>query len=368
MEKLFDALVFFGLFQGLFLLIILLYGSRYRKRISVYLILLIVVLVTGLLGRTLLLLEIFGKEPRLITISEFSMMLFGPSFALFIRSSLHHKPINRRDIIHYLPAFVHIIYLIFYFILASDDLIEGRLASGELIRIVLAIGAIGLLVNYGYWIWSWRLFFQLKMRVKQELSHAVKSKFLFFFLIAIGICLTMWLVIFLVTIFNYELMTRLIYSFVWISLTWVVLFLGFYSFTQPEIFNLQILETKKYAKSKLSVSDIQRLKEELEGIMVQQRPYLNKRLLKTELSDLIDLSGPEMARLLNEGFGVSFFEFVNYYRIKEFIRLVESQRAKTLTFAGIAEEAGFNSKATFNKSFKDIMGKTPREYFAKKHA
>jgi AraC-like DNA-binding protein len=71
-----------------------------------------------------------------------------------------------------------------------------------------------------------------------------------------------------------------------------------------------------------------------------------------------------MARLLNEGVGMNFFEFVNYYRIKEFIELVESKKFKNFTFMAIASEAGFNSKSTFNKAFRDIMGKTPRQYFA----
>ena len=31
----------------------------------------------------------------------------------------------------------------------------------------------------------------------------------------------------------------------------------------------------------------------------------------------------------------------------------------------IAQEAGFNSKTTFNKSFKKIMGHSPSEYFSK---
>ena len=85
MEKLFASLVYFGLFQGLFLLTILIFGNQYRKRINGYLVFLVVVIVVGLLGRTLLLLEIFGYEPRLITISEFSMLLFGPAVALFVQ-------------------------------------------------------------------------------------------------------------------------------------------------------------------------------------------------------------------------------------------------------------------------------------------
>lgn len=365
MEKLFASLTYFGLFQALFLIAVLLSVPSYRKKVNGYLIFLISVLILGLLGRTLYLLEIFGNEPRLITISEFSILLFGPSFALFVRSSLDHKNFTLKDLLHYIPALIHVVYLVSYFILVSDDVITARLESGELLQIVLVLGAIGLVINFGYWSWSWVLLNQFKQRLKDELSHTIKSRFLSLFLIAIGICLIMWLTIFIVTVLNYELMARVIYSFVWISLTLVILFIGFYSFTDPELFNIKLVSEKiKYVHSKLSVSDIEKLKAELGEIMLKKRPYLNKKLMKAELSDLLGVSNPEMARLLNEGFGMNFFEYVNYYRIKEFINLAESEKLKSLTFAAIAEEAGFNSKATFNKAFRDIMGKTPREYFA----
>jgi len=365
MDKLFDSLTYFGLFQGLFLLTILIFGKQYRKQINGYLVFLIIVIVIGLLGRALLLLEIFGYEPRLMTISEFSILLFGPAFALFVRSSLKHLPFKKQDLLHFIPACLHIIYLIKYFILASDETLNSRYASGELIKIVLILGTIGLIVNIGYWVWSWMLLTNFKTKIVNELSYSIKSRFLTMFLIAIGICLAFWFTIILITFFEYELMARVIYNFVWISLTIIILFVGFHSFTQPELFNIEFGSAKtKYTQSKLKHEDIQSLKEVLEQLMQTKKPYLNKKLLKTELAELLGVNNPEMARLLNEGIGMNFFEFVNYYRIKEFIELVESKKFKNFTFMAIASEAGFNSKSTFNKAFKDIMGKTPRQYFA----
>ncbi len=365
MENLFASLVYFGLFQGLFLLTILIFGNQFRKQINRYLVFLITVVVIGLLGRTLLLLEIFGYEPRLITISEFSMFLFGPAFALFVRSSLQHKSFKKKDLLHFIPAVIHILYLIKYFILASDETINGRFASGELIRIVLTLGIIGLIINFGYWIWSWLMLSRFNSKMISELSYAVKSRFLKMFLIAIGICLAFWLTIIFITFFEYELLARVVYNFVWISLTMIILFVGFHSLTRPELFSIEFKSAKtKYSKSKLKPEDIKNLKEELEAIMQHKKPYLNKKLHKAELAEMLGVNDPEMARLLNEGVGMNFFEFVNFYRIKEFIALVESQEFNNFTFIAIASEAGFNSKSTFNKAFKDLMGKTPRQYFA----
>ena len=56
------------------------------------------------------------------------------------------------------------------------------------------------------------------------------------------------------------------------------------------------------------------------------------------------------------------FEYVNFYRIHEFIRLAQSPLAAQKTLLGLAQEAGFNSKSTFNKSFKELMGCSPSDY------
>ena len=87
--------------------------------------------------------------------------------------------------------------------------------------------------------------------------------------------------------------------------------------------------------------------------------------MKADLAEMLGVNNPEVARLLNESIGMNFFEYVNYHRIREFVELAKTERAKNLTFFGIAQEAGFNSKTTFNKSFKKLMGTSPREYFAR---
>jgi AraC-like DNA-binding protein len=364
MENLFSSLVYFGLFQGIFLLFILFF-KRKEHKINQYVIFLIIIITIGLLGRTLLQLELFGYQPRLITISEFSMLLFGPSIALFVRSTIDSKPFKKKDLWHFIPATLHIIYLTKYFILVSDETLNGRFASGELIKIVLVLGTIGIIYNLIYWIWSCIMYNKFKSIISNEVSYAVKFEFLRLFLIIIGLCLCFWFSIIMLTFFKYQLMARVVYSFVWLSLTLTILFLGFYLFTQPEIFNIKIHESKKkYSQSKLTIDEMEELKKKLGDIMIRKKPYLNKKLLKNELAELMGVSNPEMSRLLNESIGMNFFEYVNYYRIKEFIALAKSDKALNLTFYGLAQEAGFNSKTTFNKSFKKLMGMPPRDYFS----
>lgn len=57
-----------------------------------------------------------------------------------------------------------------------------------------------------------------------------------------------------------------------------------------------------------------------------------------------------------------FFDFVNEYRIKKAIQILKDRTQKELTVLEILYQVGFNSKSSFNTSFKKYTGKTPTDY------
>jgi len=67
---------------------------------------------------------------------------------------------------------------------------------------------------------------------------------------------------------------------------------------------------------------------------------------------------------LNTGFGENFYAFVNRYRVEEAKQLLTT-RVKALSMLGIAYEAGFRSKTTFNNAFKKHTGLSPSQYVAR---
>ena len=369
MQIFLNQLVYFGFFQCVFLLGIYLFSAKKRKNINGYLIFLVFVLLIGLSGRVLYLSDLFGKDFRLIGLSEFATLLFGSTIFLFTKSSLGHKSFSKQDLVHYVPGFFYILFVIFYFMLPSNEVIGSRAKSGELFRTITLFIGIGLLFNITYWLLSLQTFLEFRKKLRDEVSYAVKTSFFFNFLIAIGVCLLSWLVVYVISIFGFELIERQAREFIWLSIALVILFIAYYSIISPPLFQIQSLKlTPKYSQSKLSLKDLETLKITLENLMEEKKPYLNSKLLKSELSEMLGVSNPEMARLLNEKIGMNFFEFVNYYRIKEFISLAKTEEAKNLTLFGIAQEVGFNSKTTFNKSFKNLMGDSPSVYFNKEQS
>lgn len=366
MEQFLNQLVYFGFLQAIFLLCIYLFSEKNRKNINGYLAFLVLVLVIGLSGRILNATELFGANRRFITVSEFSNLLFGSTVYLFTRSSLLNKRFSSRDLLHYVPALIYSILIVFMFVLPSNQEIRDRYKDGGLYEHVLAFIGFALIFNIGYWIASVKIFVRFNRELSDELSYVVKTKFFRNFLIAIGFCLLFWVTFYIISMFGFEMIERDARNYIWTSIALIILFITFYTMREPELFKVrELISGKKYTQSRLSTEDLHTLKAKLDQLMEEKKPYLNRNLMKADLAEMLGVNNPEVARLLNESIGMNFFEYVNYHRIREFVELAKTDRAKNLTFFGLAQEAGFNSKTTFNKSFKKLMGTSPREYFAR---
>lgn len=364
MEIFVNQLVYFGFFQSLFLLGVYLFSAKNRKNINGYIAFLIFVLFVGLLGRVLYASKVFGDNFRLITISEFAILLFGATVFLFTKSSLNNERFRAKDLIHYIPGIVYIIFVLFYFIIPTDEVIIARIQRGELYAVVSVLVGIGLVFNCTYWLLSLRQFLEFRIKLKNELSYTLKTQFFLNFLIAIGVCLLVWISMYFISLFGFETIERDARKFIWLGIAFIILFIAYYGMIAPDLFRIQSFNlSQKYSQSKLSNKDLDILKTQLEQMMTAKKPYLNTKLMKAELATMLGISNPELARLLNERIGMNFFDFVNYYRIKEFIVLAKTDKAKELTFFGLAQEAGFNSKTTFNKAFRSLMGTSPSAYF-----
>lgn len=100
------------------------------------------------------------------------------------------------------------------------------------------------------------------------------------------------------------------------------------------------------------------LKQVLKANRYYQDPELNLR----SLAEKLDLHPNDLSRIINTVLKKSFNDFINEYRVAEVARKMQEQAFDHLTLLGIAFESGFNSKTTFNRTFKQLTGKSPAEY------
>ena len=98
--------------------------------------------------------------------------------------------------------------------------------------------------------------------------------------------------------------------------------------------------------------------------MKVNRFYLDAELSLNSLAKELGISIHELSRIINTGMRKNFNDFVNEFRIREVARRMKDPAYDQITLLGIAYDCGFNSKTTFNRAFKQIIGKSPVEYKA----
>lgn len=100
----------------------------------------------------------------------------------------------------------------------------------------------------------------------------------------------------------------------------------------------------------------------LKKAMEQDTLYLDPSLNLNLLSRHTGIAPKTISAVLNQHLHTSFNEFVNEYRIREFKKRVVEANLQHLTITGIAFDCGFNSQATFQRTFKQLTGMSPTEY------
>lgn len=115
----------------------------------------------------------------------------------------------------------------------------------------------------------------------------------------------------------------------------------------------------KYKKSALSSDQAERIIRKLNRAMREDHLHRDPNLTLTQLSKHIGVSTNYASQTLNEHVGQSFFDYVNGWRIKEAIPLLDQNGQTVLA---IAYEVGFNSRSSFYTAFKKKTGLTPTAY------
>ncbi|MFK7953831.1 MAG: helix-turn-helix domain-containing protein [Ekhidna sp.] len=125
------------------------------------------------------------------------------------------------------------------------------------------------------------------------------------------------------------------------------------------------LFTSVYQHSKLgttvvnSKNDYEEEIQRLSKYMQMHQPYLEESLTLQSLADKIGLPEKQLSFLINKVLDQHFFDFINNYRIEEAKSLLQQG---DLNIQQIMFKVGFNSKSSFNTSFKKYTSSTPSKY------
>ncbi|WP_159466769.1 AraC family transcriptional regulator [Dyadobacter sp. 3J3] len=319
-------------------------------------------------------LEIFLHNLRLVknrhvalSLIEASRFLSAPTLYLSVSSFTSANKKDKAVYLHFALFFAALILLMPNILTGENFKFPNEYIAG----IVLTFFKISLPAQTViYWCLSFLKLRRHEQNIRQVTSFTteIDLSWLKYFLWVLAAVVLIWLNL---ALFNFTVL----FGFTPFLYLLSVYFLAYFALKQSEIYpftkvDLQELDIvissttphKTEKQKRLTESQTVVLKEKLENLMQLEKVYLNNELSLPVLAQQMGVSIHELSFLINDVYGENFFSFVNRHRIEEAKRLLHSEKYETLNILGIAYEAGFNSKTTFNTAFKKSTGLSPSEF------
>lgn len=152
-------------------------------------------------------------------------------------------------------------------------------------------------------------------------------------------------------------------AFVYIGLILLILVGGVFIYVRRKGKKEELKKKdSKYVYSKLTTDKSEGIANKLEKLMQTEKPYLDQNLTAEKLAGMLGVSQGELSQLLNDYLETKFYEYINKYRVEEFVRLLQTPESEKITLTALAEQCGFTSKSTFYRAFNNEKGMTPAQF------
>ena len=316
-------------------------------------------------------------NPHMIGVTVPFPLLYGPLLFLYTRYSLRNDHLlNRLDYLHFIPALATYIYMSgFYFFYTAEEKIlvdTGQIQDYDIFKIVLMI--IILISGLSYSILAYRLTLKHKQKINNYFSYreGINLQWLRICILSIGLVFLSATIVFLMQdAFGIQFSVNMDYISYLIVISFIF-YIGYFGIKQENIFtnNPQMDDqdlkkpaaTNKYKNSGIKSDDASSLYEKLLSIMEQEKPYLESKLSLASLAGRLEISPNQLSQIINQMAKVNFYDFINAYRVEEFIRKAGENRNYSLL--ALAFDSGFNSKSSFNNIFKKQKGLSPSKFLS----
>lgn len=324
--------------------------------------------------------DIFNWMPRLLILPDFIYFLYAPIFLLYINRLLRVPARTRpgTDWWHFVPFLLQLAAYLPLLLMPKQEFI-AKVVNQDFKPFFAWSAGLALLFNAVYWYWCRRTILQYERESGDTHAFEPNLEFLRVVMWLKLACLAIWAATYVVGGLGLLMETDL--SFItdkttdtlWVAFSLTAFFLGYYTMRQPEIFKLPAPDTppteegqeEQERAASMDEDEMKEVKSRLQRAMEEKQPYRNPGLNLNALAEMAGTTPHSLSRVINEGYGMNFNDFVNSYRIEEFKRLAQREKYQNHTLLAIAFIVGFNSKSAFNRSFKKLEDCTPREYLKK---
>lgn len=329
------------------------------------------------------------------------MFLIGPLLFFYVRGTLEkNKKLSRWDSIHFIPALWSFIGTIPYYLLSFEKKEE---IAGQLILSINNISNIDVNLFYDagesfvlrtllcivYVVYSG----YLVTRKYQSLLHSETKKntqevqvirwltVLLFSTLVISIIF----IVLAVQVTYYEINDIIVNDYEYYVLTGVLYLMMALSLLQfPNVLYglslenssdsthvaaaiLPATETKKQAARTVKKKTSKPIGTPLERIKLYlhtEKPYLDTQFSIFSIAVALGLPETQIINCIKNEMGTTFVKLRTELRVNHALGLLQNKTLKKLTIEAIGEQSGFKTRSNFYTAFKEITGKTPKEYLS----
>ncbi len=301
-------------------------------------------------------------HPLFVHLLELTRFALAPSLYLSVCSFLYPRQKRWKAFLHFIPAILFLSFSAFYimphfFLPAGPSHLNVNDTLAFVIRYFTKVQA----TIYGILSYITLVRRRKNISLINSSAEGIDLSWMKKLLIAALCLLPVWF------LSRYNTVTYQLTPLVYLA---TIFYMGYFSFQQKVIYPFQpavladinsILQEKK-SYERLSSDQVDILRKRLTEIMESQKLYLNPTLNLPELSRTSGINTHDLSYVLNHGLKRSFYQYINEFRVEEAKQLLLSGKLKEIDMMGIAYHAGFNSKTTFNTTFKKITGQSPTEF------
>ncbi len=306
--------------------------------------------------------DIYGKNPNLYFLPIYFSLAFGPLLYCYTLQITHTKKLSiKEQFIHFIPAILQGALYVFLQLSSYNYRHHFWMEIHKPYTYDIELGLSFLsLITY--------LFFSRKHLIKYK--FIIENNYSNLHKITLKWLSQLHWVLFLVSLFLFfETVARVVWdmypstplSSIMMGVIIIVIAVGGLLQSDVKVIDDEFETVDTPQQIALNDSELQQLSF-IKDAMTHEQLFLQPELTLQQFANHLQLSPRETSRLINQGLQVSFIDFVNQFRVQHFKQLVLQSNKKHLSLLGVALDSGFNSKATFNRVFKKMEGKSPSEF------
>ena len=347
LSRVLSGLIIFVIAQALLLAVVLIRSDRGYSPANRVLAALVLTIGIQITISQFLRSEDIRRYPHLIRVHHPLDFAYGVLLYLYVRVLVNRQPLQRRDLVHFIPVAVCAAYLLPYYVQPAAYKLAD-LNSAAFVRWYYVRSALAIIIGGCYVVAA------LRLALRNRAANPQVRFLCFAFLGVLAVALCRYFID--LSFPRYMPLTGWFLPILGAAILYGLTYLGLREPRMPAG------AARKYERSSLTDDRAEVGLRKLLTALEEEKIYLDPEITLQSLANRLGIPVPHLSQIVNERLNQTFSDLINRYRVEEVKRRFADPACRHYSLLAIAEEVGFRSKSSFNAIFKKYTQMTPSEY------